>query len=111
MRHHPDWADRAVLLSDPAHGAARARFPELVAFNRAQLASYRAHAGEPPFPVYHDLPCQTVEDERAATPLLLITEFPDETIYGDLFALAHTVQMHTVLAAEEIHAALDRPAG
>ncbi len=110
VRHHPDWADRAVLLRTRLTERL-ARIPELVAFNRAQLASYRAHAGEPPFPVYHDLPCHTVEDERAATPLLLITEFPDETIYGDLFALAHTVQMHTVLAAEEIHAALDRPAG
>jgi hypothetical protein len=110
VRHHPDWADRAVLLRTRLTERL-ARIPELVAFNRAQLASYRAHAGDPPFPVYHDLPVQTVEDDRAPTPLLLITEFPDETIYGDLFALAHTVQMYTVLAAEEIHAALDRPAG
>jgi len=110
VRHHRDWADRAAAFRTRLVERLAA-IPELVAFNRAQLASYRAHAGEPPFPVYHELPCQTVEDERAATPLLLITEFPDETIYGELFALAHTVQMHTVLAAEEIHAALDRTAG
>jgi hypothetical protein len=29
----------------------------------------------------------------------LITEFPDETIHGDAFRFAHTVQMRTVLAA------------
>jgi len=39
-------------------------------------------------------------------PLTLITEFPDETIEGDAFRFAHTVQMAAVLAAEAAHAAL-----
>jgi len=107
VRHHASWAARAESFRTQLTERL-ARIPDLVALNRAQLAGYGAHAGAPPFPLYHDLPVQTVEDDRAATPLTLITEFPDETIYGDLFALAQTVQMQTVLAAEEIHAALDR---
>jgi hypothetical protein len=110
LLHRRGWADRAIAFR--AQLTERlGRVPGLAAFNRAQLASYRAHAGEPAFTVYHDVPCKTVEDDRAATPLMLITEFPDETIGGELFVLAHTVQMHTVLAAEEIHASLDRSAG
>jgi hypothetical protein len=35
-------------------------------------------------------------------PMTLITEYPDETIYGDAFRLAHSTQMATVLAAAEI---------
>jgi hypothetical protein len=38
--------------------------------------------------------------------LTLITEFPDETIYGEAYRLAHTVQMATVIAAEEAYAIL-----
>ncbi|HLJ60180.1 MAG TPA: peptidase M14 [bacterium] len=106
LRHHRAWADRAAAFLarlTERLGAA----PGLAAFNRTQLETYRAHAGELSSPVYHDVPCQVVEDDRAPTPLTLITEFPDETIYGELFVFAHTVQMQTVLAAEEIHAALE----
>ena len=35
-------------------------------------------------------------------PFQLISEYPDETIYGDAFRLAHTTQMNTVLHAAEL---------
>ena len=38
-------------------------------------------------------------------PVTLITEYPDETIYGDAFRLAHTTQMNTVLAAIDLYLA------
>ena len=38
-------------------------------------------------------------------PVTLITEYPDETIYGDAFRLAHTTQMNTVLAAAALYLA------
>jgi hypothetical protein len=80
-------------------------FPELREFNESQLAVYRAHAGEVPFPVFNSIPCQIVEAEVPLVPLTLITEYPDETIYGDAFRLAHTTQMRTVLAACELYLA------
>jgi len=110
LRHHRAWADRAAAFLAQLTERLGA-VPGLAEFNRTQLDTYRVHAGEPSSPVYHDVPCQVVEDERAPTPLTLITEFPDETIYGDLFVFAHTVQMETVLAAEEIHAALEPARG
>ncbi len=110
VRYHPHWADRArEFLARLTRRLADV--PGLTPFNQTQLATYRAHAGEPAFPIYHDVPCDITEDANAATPLVLITEFPDETIYGDVFVLAHTVQMETVLAAEEIHAALEGAGG
>lgn len=109
VRHHTAWAERAMAflaqLTERLGG-----IPELVDFNRAQLEVYSTHAGGLAFPVYHDVPCQVIPDDRAPVPLTVITEFPDETIYGDAFVLAHTVQMHAVLAAEELHAAMAPPA-
>jgi hypothetical protein len=52
------------------------------------------------------VPCLLSPDERYSTPLTLITEFPDETIYGEPYRFAHTVQMTTVLAAEEAYGAM-----
>ncbi len=110
VRYHPHWAGRArAFLARLTRRLADV--PGLAPFNRTQLAAYRAHAGEPAFPIYHDIPCDITEDATAATPLVLVTEFPDETIYGDVFVLAHTAQMETVLAAEEIHAALEGAEG
>ncbi len=110
MRHHRDWAERAgTFLRQLTERLAR--IPELVRFNRTQLETYRFHGGEWDSPVYNDVPCRVTEDDRAPFPLTVITEFPDETIYGELFVLAHTVQMHAVLAAEEIHTALERAGG
>ncbi|MCX7381694.1 MAG: hypothetical protein NT133_09840 [Alphaproteobacteria bacterium] len=69
----------------------------MAAFNATQLATWGAHAGEVPFPVINGIPCQITETERQTTPYQIITEYPDETIYGDAFRLAHTTQMRTVL--------------
>jgi hypothetical protein len=77
----------------------------LVAYNESQLAAYRAHVGELPLPIYNSIPCQIVESDERLVPVTLITEYPDETIYGDAFRLAHTTQMNTVLAAAELYLA------
>jgi hypothetical protein len=53
--------------------------------------------------VLNGIPVQVTESDREALPLALISEFPDETVYGDRFVFAHTVQMETVLAATDLH--------
>jgi uncharacterized protein (DUF433 family) len=40
-------------------------------------------------------------DDRHTVPMTLITEYPDETIYGDAFIAGHRAQMETVLSAYE----------
>ena len=96
LRHGPGLADRAETFLR-ALTARLARDPALVAFNADQLAVWEAHAGPPSFPVWNGIPCMIAE--RGSQPFQLITEYPDETIYGDAFRLAHTTQMRTVLEA------------
>jgi hypothetical protein len=98
LRHHPGWhAEARALLEQVC--AALARVPGLAQFNAAQLALYRRHAGSVPFEVIDGIACAVSEVDRPGAPVTLITEFPDETIHGDAFRFAHTVQMETVLAA------------
>lgn len=104
LRHHPDWAEPGMALIQ-AVTRRLARIEPLLELNQTQLAAYRAHAGAGPFAVINGIPCLVGPDQRHQPPLTLITEYPDETIYGDRFALGHRVQMETVLAAVEHHAA------
>ncbi len=76
--------------------------PALAAYNARQLAIWKAHAGAVPFPVLNGIPCHVAESDRQTVPFQIITEYPDETIYGDAFRLAHTTQMRTVLAAIDL---------
>jgi hypothetical protein len=99
-----------ILRHLPGHAAAARPFlealtrtlaedPALARFNATQLATWAAHAGDVPFPVLNGIPCLIGETERQTLPFQLITEYPDETIYGDAFRLAHTTQTRTALAA------------
>ena len=103
LRHHKGWEGPGMALIE-AITRRLARIGPLMELNRAQLAAYRAHAGAGPFTEINGIPCLIGADERQGPPLTLITEFPDETITGDRFALGHTAQMETVLAAVEHHA-------
>ena len=57
-----------------------------------------------PSPVHDSIPC-VIGESRFVPPFTIVAEYPDETIYGDAFQLAHTVQMTTVVAAAELLAA------
>lgn len=100
LRYHAGWGDRARALAE--HVCRRlAERPDLMAFNARQLASYNAHASDLPFELLHGTACMISEVNRQGPPLTLISEFPDETIHGDPFILAHDTQTATVLAAVE----------
>lgn len=100
LRFHAGWGERARTLAE--HVCRRlAERPALMAFNARQLASYNAHAGDLPFELLHGTACMISEVNRPGPPLTLISEFPDETIHGDPFILAHDTQTATVLAAVE----------
>lgn len=100
LRHLPGWGDQAKQLAE--HVCLRlSERADLMAFNAAQLATYNRHAGELPFEVVHGTACTISEVDRPGPALTLITEFPDETVHGDPFILAHDTQTATVLAAVE----------
>ena len=98
LRHHPDWEPQARALVDAVtrHLAA---LPGVLDENARQIALYQAHAGETGFEMINGFPCLISTDDRHRVPVTLITEYPDETIYGPAFIRGQTVQMETILAA------------
>ena len=100
LRHLPGWGEPARQLAEHVCRQLSER-ADLMAFNAAQLATYNRHAGELPFEVIHGTACTISEVDRPGPALTLITEFPDETVHGDPFILAHDTQTATVLAAVE----------
>jgi hypothetical protein len=103
MRHQPGWAEQARTLVEAVTNGLSA-VPDLPEFNRRQIEICAIHSGGTPYEIINDIPCLITAEERHPTPLTLITEFPDETIYGEAYRFAHTVQMMTVLAVEEAYA-------
>ncbi len=104
LRHHPGWSKAAHhLLAGVTERLALV--PDLLDFNTRQIAWFRAHSLADGFDTLNGIPVQITESTREATPLSLITEFPDETIYGDAFRFAHDVQTVAVLAAVEVYRA------
>ena len=98
VRHHTGWAAQARALTEHVCRAL-ARNADLMAFNAAQRATYNAHAGDLPFEIIHGTACMISEVNRpGSAALTLITEFPDETIHGAPFILAHDCQTAAVLA-------------
>ncbi|RYF08304.1 MAG: peptidase M14 [Comamonadaceae bacterium] len=99
LRYHAGWLEQGRALLEEVT-AALVHVAGLPEYNARQMALYEHHAGAIPFEVLHGTACMQSESTGDA-PVTLITEFPDETIDGDAFRFAHTVQMATVLAAEQ----------
>jgi hypothetical protein len=100
LRQHPGHDGWPFLQ---ALTAALAQDPALREFNARQHALWRAHWGELPYPVLNGIACLVSEDQRSRVPFTLISEFPDETIYGEAFRLAHETQTRTVLLGTQLY--------
>lgn len=100
MRHHAGWTEQAEAMLDHVTRHLGA-IPGILDYNNRQIALYETHAGETGFRIINGFPCLSSIDDRHTVPLTLITEYPDETIYGDDFITGHTAQMETVIAAYE----------
>lgn len=98
IRHHADWEKQAEALLDRVTRHLGA-IPGLLDYNNRQIALYEIHAGETGFRIINGFPCLSSVDDRHTVPMTLITEYPDETIYGNDFITGHTAQMETVLSA------------
>lgn len=105
IRHHASWERQAEELIDRVTKHL-ASIDGLVAYNNAQIRLFEQHAGETGFRIINGFPCLVGVDDRHTVPLTLITEYPDETIYGDAFVKGHTAQMETVLASYDALQAL-----
>ncbi len=108
IRHHASWEKEAEHLIDHVTKHL-ASIDGLVACNNAQISLFEQHAGETGFRIVNGFPCLVGVDDRHTVPLTLITEYPDETVYGDAFVKGHTAQMETVLASYDALQALFPP--
>jgi hypothetical protein len=106
ITHHPGWAEAAHRLLDSV-SATLAEDPELVALNRRQIEIARVHSPMQDFPVKNDVFYIMSESESCATPLMVITEAPDETVYGAAFQLLQRTQMRAALACVEAMRRID----
>lgn len=102
VRHHPDWADLAQALV-AGLTARLASLPGLVEFNTTQISLFERHLGETGFQMINGIPCTISADGRDAVPMTIITEYPDQTIYGRAFIAGHDAQTEFVLAAYEAY--------
>lgn len=101
MRHHPGLRDQALGFLK-ALCAELARDARLVALNRFQLRLREAHGQSEDALVMSDIPCRIAENAAMTVPFMLITEYPDETLTGEAFMLAHDTQRAAVLAAARL---------
>jgi hypothetical protein len=104
VRHQVGWSEFARAFAERLAHRLAAELPEMIALNARQMAAYRAHVGRMPFEVIADIPCQIGGAVRATAPIELITEYPDETISGAAFRLAHECQFRAAVAGAEIFA-------
>ncbi len=98
LRHRTGWEAHGEKVLDKVTSHLGA-IPGLLAFNTRQIALYEIHAGKTGFRMVNGFPCLVSVDDRHTVPITLITEYPDETIYGADFIAGHTAQMEAVLAA------------
>lgn len=98
LRYREGWKATAQELMERVT-TALLEVDGLAELNARQIALYRIHAGETGFEMINGFPCYLQQDDRHSVPLTLITEYPDETIYGPQFVAGHQAQMQVVLAA------------
>jgi hypothetical protein len=88
LRHHLRQLSDAPVACGPLHLARRRpRSPHAAAVRREGRPARRGRTHR----------------RAAALPFTLVTEFPDETIEGDAFRLAHTTQTCAVELAAELY--------
>ena len=74
-------------------------FPEMMSINRRMLRTYASAVGSLDLEIYRDcIPYTLTQCSRSPYAISLITEAPDESIYGEDFRIAHEAQYRVVMA-------------
>ena len=82
-------------------------YPEMMAINRRMLRSYEQVVGSLDFKLYKEcIPYTLTQQFRKPYPVSLITEAPDESIYGEDFRVAHEAHYRVIMAVAN---AVSRP--
>jgi hypothetical protein len=100
VRYQKAWRERALAWLELIT-LEMSKIPGLAQFNQKQLEIYASHAGSVPFAVYHGIPCLLTQNDQQTMGVKLVTEFPDETVYGEAFRFAQEVQTQSVKIAAQ----------
>ena len=77
-------------------------YPEMMAINQRMLRSYERVIGSLDFTLYRDcIPYTLNRQFRKPYPVSLITEAPDESVYGEDFRIAHEAHYRVIMAVAE----------
>lgn len=98
-RYQPGFAQTAEELLRGVAQDVQAAVPGLVAYNQAMLDSYELHAGKLLFPLEGVIPIALSEAREPGPSIEIITEYPDETVHGRDFFLAHETQFASAVSA------------
>ena len=102
MRHTPEEAELGRRVLEVALEAL-AGVPELMAQNRRMLTLYDRYVSRRAFDRYEEcIPFTVAETTDEDYPITLITEAPDETIYGEDFRIAQEGQYVVVRAVARL---------
>lgn len=98
-RYQPGHGELAEQLLRSVAADIQAQLPALVAYNTSMLRTYEAHAGKLLFPLEGAIPLALSEAKSPGPIIELISEYPDETVYGAEFLLAQQTQYLTAVYA------------
>lgn len=101
VRYRDGWEDKAKQLLQELT-ARLGQIPELAIYNQVQLKRFETYAGRLTFDVQHGIATMFSRNDRQVPGIVIVTEIPDETIYGQAFSFAHQIQLETVKIASAI---------
>ena len=97
-RYQPGWEDVSRRLLEKIT-LALTENQDLMRLTAEQIRLCSIHAGEFALEMMNGFPIISTCVPSQSVPVMLITEFPDETIYDDAFRAGRRAQMDTVLSA------------
>jgi hypothetical protein len=102
--YHPGFADQARQLANAIATRLR-QLPDVVEHAERACRANAAHSARPHYELIQGLPFILSEHPAALCPLTVITEAPDETVYGERFRMFVRAQLAVCEAAVEHHQA------
>ncbi|MGY2893858.1 M14 family zinc carboxypeptidase [Deinococcus sp. UYEF24] len=100
--HHPGLAEQARRMAN-AIAARLQQLPDVVEHAERACRANAAHSVRPHYELIQGLPFILTEQPAALCPLTVITEAPDETVYGEQFRMFVRAQLAVCEAAVAHH--------
>ena len=111
--YHPGLADQARKMAN-AVASRLTELPDVVEHTRRACRANAAHSVHPHYELIQGLPFILTEQPAALCPLTIITEAPDETVYGEQFGMfvrAHLAVCEAALAFHTVSGPSQHPLG